>query len=89
MMTKLSEDQRRALRDCPEGPVCIEDEQTRKQYVLVDQDLHARAMHALRQQEDLAAIQAGIEDLEAGRFVTLETADAEIRGKLGFAPRTT
>jgi predicted transcriptional regulator len=46
-------------------------------------------MQALRQQEDLAAIQAGIEDLEAGRFVTLEAADADIRGKLGFVPRTT
>jgi predicted transcriptional regulator len=67
----------------------VEDDQTRKQYVLIDQDLHARAMQALRQQEDLAAIQGGIEDLEAGRFVTLEAADAEIRSKLGFGPRTT
>jgi hypothetical protein len=40
-------------------------------------------------QEDLAAIQGGIEDLEAGQFVTFESADAEIRRKLGFGPRTT
>jgi len=44
-------------------------------------------MEALRQQDDLVAIQAGIDDMEAGRIVPLEQADAEIRKDLGFAPR--
>jgi len=65
----------------------VEDDHTHKVYVLVDLQLHERAMEALRQQDDLAAIQSGIEDMEAGRIVPLEQADAEIRKDLGFAPR--
>jgi hypothetical protein len=87
MTPKLSEDQRRALIERPSGPVQVEDDQTHKVYVLVDLELHERAMEALRQQDDLAAIQAGIDDMEAGRIVPLEQADAEIRKDLGFAPR--
>ena len=87
MTPKLSEDQRRALSERPCGPVQVEDDQTHKFYVLVDLQLHERAMEALRQQDDLAAIQAGIDDMEAGRIVTLEEADAEIRKDVGFTPR--
>ena len=87
MTPKVSEDQRRALSERPSGPVHVEDDHTHKVYVLVDLQLHERAMEALRQQDDLAAIQSGIEDMEAGRIVPLEQADAEIRKDLGFAPR--
>jgi predicted transcriptional regulator len=88
MTPKLSEDQRQALRDHPGGPIPVEDEQTRQRYVLVDQGLHDRAMQALQQQEDLAAIQAGINDLEAGNVVSFEEVDARIRAKLGMPPRS-
>ena len=87
MTPKLSEDQREALRARSGGPVPVEDDQTHKLYVIVDQDLHARAMRALQAQEDVAAIQAGIQDMEAGRFIPLEDADADIRKALGFPPR--
>ena len=43
---------------------------------------------ALRQQEDLAAIQAGINDMEAGSVVAFEEVDARIRAKLGIPPRS-
>ena len=36
---------------------------------------------------DLAAIQAGIEDMEAGRTIPFEKVDAEIREELGLPPR--
>jgi hypothetical protein len=88
MHLKLSEDQRRALCDDPNGHVLIEDEHTRKQYVIVEQGWHEQALKALQQQDDLTAIQGGIDDMEAGRFVALDEADAEIRRKLGFTPRT-
>ena len=87
MTPKLSEDQREALRARSGGPVPVEDDQTHTLYVIVDQELHNRAMEALRQQEDLAAIRAGIDDMEAGRFVSLEEADADIRKNLGFPSR--
>ena len=87
MTPKLSEDQRQALRDHSGGPIPVEDEQTRQHYVLVDRGLHDRAMQALQQQEDLAAIQAGINEMEAGNVVTFEEVDARIRAKLGIPPR--
>jgi predicted transcriptional regulator len=87
MTPKLTDDQRRALRSRPEGPVPVEDEQTRKVYVIVDQEVHLKAMEALRDQEDQAAIQAGIDDMEAGRVVPFEEVDARIRQRLGMPPR--
>ncbi len=88
MTPKLSEDQRQALRDHLGGPITVEDDQTRKRYVLVDRVLHDQAMLALRRQEDLAAIQAGIGDMEAGNVVTFEEVDARIRAKLGMPSRS-
>lgn len=87
MTPKLTEDQRRALRERPEGPVPVEDEQTHRMYVIVDKQVHQQAMQALREQEDIAAIQAGIDDMEAGRVVPLEEVDARIRQRLGMPPR--
>lgn len=87
MTPKLTDDQRRALRSHPEGAVPVEDEQTHKVYVIVDQEVHLRAMEALREQEDLAAIQAGINEMEAGRVIPLEEVDARIRQRLGMPPR--
>ncbi len=71
MKTSLSDEQRQALNQEPEG-VLVEDAQTQKVYFLTDADLHQRAMDALRRQEDRAAIQAGIDDMEAGRVVPYE-----------------
>jgi predicted transcriptional regulator len=87
MNPKLTEDQRRALQNQSEG-VRVVDDQTHKLYVLVDEDLHRRAMDALHQQEDIAAIQAGVDAAAAGRVATLDEADARIRKKLGFPART-
>lgn len=87
MKTSLSDEQRRALDQEPEG-IVVEDVQTQKIYYLTDADLYQRAMEALRRQEDHDAIQAGIDDMEAGRVVPLEEVDQQIRKELGFKPRT-
>jgi hypothetical protein len=87
MTPKLSDDQRRALKNHSEGAIRVEDEQTHKLYVLVEEDLHQRAMEALQQREDVAAIQAGVDAAAAGRVATLDDADARIREKLGFPVR--
>jgi len=42
----------------------------------------------LKRQENHAAIQAGIDDMEAGRVMPLEAADRQIREELGFGPPT-
>ena len=87
MTPKLTEDQRRALLERPDGPVPVEDEHTHREYVIVDKRVHQQAMQALREQEDLAAIQGGIEDLEDGRIIPFEEIDAKIRKRLGMPPR--
>lgn len=87
MTPKLTDDQRRTLRNHPKGPVPVEDEQTHKVYVIVDQEMHLKAMEALREQEDVLATQAGIDDMEAGRVVSFEEVDARIRERLGMPPR--
>lgn len=87
MTPRISEDQRQALLDRPEGPIPVEDEQTKRRYVLVAEETHQRAMRALEGQEDLSAIQAGIDDMEAGRVVAFEDVDARIRAKLGLPLR--
>ena len=84
MSTKLSDDQRKALHEFSGGPIAVEDEQTRQRYVLVDRNLHERAMMALKQQQDVDAIRAGIADMEAGRVTAFEEVDRRIREKLGL-----
>ena len=71
MKARLSDEQRQALDRQPEG-IEVEDGQTQKVYVLIDAALHDRAMQSLKRQEDHAAIQAGIDDMEAGRVVPYE-----------------
>ena len=51
------------------------------------EDLLLDALAALAERrDDIAAIQAGIDDMEAGRMRPLEEVDAEIRAKHGFPP---
>ena len=87
MTPKLTDEMREALQQQPAGPVEIPDDETQRVYVLIDAELHQRAMRALQRQEDLAAIQEGIDDLEAGRGMPIEEADSRIREKLGFPSR--
>ncbi|MBI1899864.1 MAG: type II toxin-antitoxin system ParD family antitoxin [Planctomycetia bacterium] len=54
-----------------------------------EEDVLRRALVALRERrEDLAAIQEGIDDLEAGRVRPIEEVVDEIRARHGFAPET-
>ena len=77
MTPKLTPEQREALSH-GDGPVPVEDGETKRVYFLVDE----LTINALQQQEDLSAIRAGIGDMEAGRVVSLEELDARIRARL-------
>ena len=46
-----------------------------------------RVWVTMEEGEDLAAIRAGIDDMEAGRVVAFEDVDARIRSKLGLPHR--
>ncbi len=88
MTPKLTDEMRQAIEARKGEPVLVEDEQTHRIYVIVDSETHQRAMRALKRQEDHAAIQAGIDDMEAGRVIPLEEVDRQIRNELGFGPAT-
>lgn len=86
MTPTLTPEQREALRHSS-GPVAVEDAETRKVYVLIEEELHSRAMDALAEQDSRRAIRAGIEDFEAGRVVPFAEVDARLRKKLGLPAR--
>jgi predicted transcriptional regulator len=77
MIAKLSEEQRAALTG-HEGPLPVEDDETRQVFFLVDSQM----FEALRREADRAAIREGIDDMEAGRVLTLEELDRRIRAKI-------
>jgi predicted transcriptional regulator len=79
MTPKLTPEQREALEHS-DGPVAVEDDETHRVYVLVDEPTCAR----LKQQGDLAAIREGIADMEAGRVAPLDEVMARIRTNLGL-----
>ena len=64
------------------GDVRVTDPRTQKVYVLVDDETHRRAMEALRQQEDLRAIQTGLADMQAGRTMSLEESKRQVNEAL-------
>jgi antitoxin ParD1/3/4 len=56
------------------------------QYASMEEVLREAFAALDRQEADLAAIRAGLEDVEAGRYRPLEEIDAEIRKKYNFQP---
>ena len=87
MAPKLNKELSDALNASDNGEVRAIDPTTNKVYVVVDGDLHQRAMTALQQQQDWESIQRGIAQADAGESIPLEEADARIRKKMGFPPR--
>lgn len=81
---KLTDEMRQALQENPDQPLEIEDEVTRRVYLLVAKPTGREMIHAT----DHEAIQAGIDDMEAGRCVPFEEMDRRISEKLGIEPLT-
>ncbi len=70
-----------AVEQHPEGVEC-QDTSSRRTYVLMDADLHRRAMTALHQLEDLAAVQRGLDDALRGNTMSLDESQARLLQKL-------
>ena len=87
MTAKLSNDLQKAVDAHAGQPIKVEHPGTHKVYVIVDCDMHERAMQALREQDDLASIARGIEQMEAGEGRPLAEADSAMQKELGFPPR--
>ncbi len=83
-MVKLTDEQRVALQQSPDGISC-EDTTTNRVYVLVEEQVHRRAMHALKQQQDLEAIRRGIAQMEAGGGLLIQDARIQLAQEFGFS----
>lgn len=83
MVDKLTNEQSDALHQSGDVLPLI-DPKTEKVYVLVDQTIHLQAMDALERQlkGDMAAIQQGIDDMEAGRVMTPEDSQSRTQAAL-------
>ena len=79
MIPKLTEEMRQALEQQSAGPVEISDDRSQRVYVLIDAELHQRAMTALQQQQDWESIQRGIAEADAVEGISLEEADSRGR----------
>ena len=81
MTPKLNQELADALH-ASENPLSVIDPTTNRVYILVDYDTHQRAMAALHRQQSVAAIQEGIEDMEAGRMQPADEAHRHGREEL-------
>ena len=87
MTPKLNKELSDALHASENGEVQAIDPATNKVYVVVDGEVHRKAMDALRRQKDHAAIAEGIAQMEAGEGQPLDEAFEDVRKNLGFPER--
>jgi len=81
MTPKLNQELTDALH-ASESPLSVIDPTTNRVYILVDHDTHEQAMAALHRQRSIASIQAGIDDMEAGRMQPAKEAHRQGREEL-------
>lgn len=83
MTPKLTNEQSAALHASGDE-MRILDPSTNKFYVVVEQSMHQKAKAAmkLREEDELAAVQRGIEDVKAGRTTPAEEAHKRVRENL-------
>ena len=85
-MVKLTEEQRAALEQNPDGVAC-EDGATQRVCSLVDEQIDRRAMLALKEQQDLEAIRCGVAQMEVGGGIPLHECRERLGQELGFSCR--
>lgn len=89
MTPKLNPELANALHSVGEAELEVIDPATNRVYLIVDCQLHRRAMQALQLQEnDWSAVQEGIADADAGNTMSLEDADQRLRAECGLPPRS-
>lgn len=84
MTVELTQELAAALHASGDNGLELVDPQTRRIYVLVESEMHQRAMQALDRQQSQAAIAEGLAQMQAGEGKPLDQAFADLRGKLGF-----
>lgn len=78
----LSPDIAAALDAAGDEPLPVTNPNDSRLYFVIDSDLYEKAMRALQAREDLAAIEEGIKDMEAGRTESAKTGFEGIRKRV-------
>ena len=86
MTTKLPDEIRQAIQQNP-NRVRLEDDETHAVYFVVDEETHRRAMRALKEQEDNAAIVEGLQQMKNGEGRPLHEVDAAMQEDFGLPRR--
>jgi len=87
MTAKLSKELADALDSSGREELKVVHPTTNRLYVVVDDQVHRKAMEALRRQEDHDAIAEGIAQMKAGQGKPLHEVEAEMRAEFGYPPR--
>lgn len=82
MIVKLTKELAAALHATGEGELEVVDPETLRLYLIVDSEIHRRAMEALRCQQDRDAIAQGIAEMEAGEGIPVDEARRLTRQQL-------
>jgi hypothetical protein len=77
MTPKLTDEMRHALRSHPDGPVEIEDAETRQVYVLVAKESFRELIH----EELLRELQVGFDQADAGRLSDWDPEEIKAEGR--------
>jgi hypothetical protein len=85
MNPKFTPEQSAALSQHPGEPLRIEDPTGNRVYVVLDEDLAARAMRALEEQQTWHDLQESIAQINDGQTVAHDDAVQAMRSQLGFA----
>ena len=83
MTTELSKELANALQSAGRDGLEVIDPETKRVYRIVDEEIHRRALRALRAQEDRDAIAEGIAQMEAGQGRPAEEVFEGLRKELG------
>jgi hypothetical protein len=86
MILKLTPEQRQAFRQRNGETVRLEDDETSRVYVVVEEATHREAMDALHRERALEAVRRGVQQMEAGLGRLADAAEADLRQRLGFPP---
>ena len=85
---QLTKELTSALHDAGNNPLEVVDPETNRVYLIVDKELHRRAMAALQQQASRQAIAEGLAQMESGQGRPAEEVFESLRVRMGFPAET-
>ncbi|MEO2032225.1 MAG: hypothetical protein ABGZ35_09075 [Planctomycetaceae bacterium] len=87
-MIKLTPEQTEQAVQYPNGVECQADG-TDRTFILMDADVLERMRRALYRKDTNESLERAIDDMEAGRMMSVDEAEDRLCDEMGFSPRPT